>query len=237
LAAERQRLEKDAPVDLTLGISGSTAVGGDLLLAAAESIQHTETWTIVLVIAILMVVYRSPLLIIVPLLTSGVSLSLSIGILALLTQLHCCRGSIGGIQGFHDDQDLYRGHPVRIGERISALFLIARLREEFSHSQPGTYQAVSSALTKVGDALVASAFTTIMGLAMMYFRPEFGKFRNSGPAIGLCLLITLLACLTFAPALLTAMGSKVFWPFKVDAEGASSERNPQPAGTTSQIWW
>ena len=71
-------------------MTGSAVVGHDTNKAAGESIQNTTYSTIFLVVVILLVVYRSPLLAMVPLVTIALSVCVSLRLIALLTT---CRAS------------------------------------------------------------------------------------------------------------------------------------------------
>jgi RND superfamily putative drug exporter len=192
----------DPPLLLTTGAAG---VGRDLIRASGASLERTTLATILLVVLILILVYRAPLLALVPLITIAVSVWVAVHLLALLTL-------IPGV------------HLVNISKVFTivilygagtdyCLFLISRYREELSngHAQGS---AIRHSIVAVGAALAASAGTVICGLSLMGFA-EFAKVRCAGPAIALALAVALAAALTLTPALLRLLGGAVFWPARV----------------------
>lgn len=224
----------DFPREIRLGVSGSAAIAGDMLLAARESLKHTELTSLFLVLITLLVVYRSVLLLVVPLVTIFVSVWVATDLLAILAHA----SQIGSLPLF--SLKIFTTTRIFIVVVLFGsgtdfcLFLIARYRGELkSGAAPG--QAVSLALKGVGDALLGSALTTVLGLAMLAFA-DFGKYSNSGPAIALSLLITLFAALTLSPALLQGLQQLV--PARY-LDGLSvfrrADREPQ-RNRTSQIW-
>ena len=190
------------PEGLRLALSGSATVGRDMIREGAESSKATELWTVLLVIALLILIYRSPVLALIPLITVAVATEFSLALLALLAQ--------AGWVGLFNGIEVY----VKVlcyGAGVDyCLFLIARFKEELDESDDSR-AAVSGSISKVGDALVASACTVMCGIGMMIFA-DFGKFRQAGVAITIGLAIVLLASLTFTPALLRLCGRWAFWP-------------------------
>ncbi|MGA2258364.1 MAG: MMPL family transporter, partial [Thermoguttaceae bacterium] len=78
--------EPGFPTGLELGVTGSAAVGSDMLWSMKESIDNTELTTILLVTVILLIVYRSPGLVLVPLVSIAVSFFTSLNLIALVAQ-------------------------------------------------------------------------------------------------------------------------------------------------------
>jgi putative drug exporter of the RND superfamily len=204
--------------------TGSAGIGHDLVTAAGESLDGTTLATVLLVVVVLLLVYRAPLLALVPLATIALSVWVSMELLALMTLLP-------GV------------HLVNISKIFAivilygagtdyCLFLISRYREELSAGHP-VPSALGLSVGAVGAALAASAGTVMCGLGLMG-TAEFAKVRYAGPAIALSLGVALVASLTLTPALLRLLGNAVFWPGK--APGRSKKARRLVEDKESVIW-
>jgi RND superfamily putative drug exporter len=192
----------DAP---RLCVTGPAGVGRDLVRAGAESLDQTTIATVALVVVVLLLVYRSPLLAMVPLATIGVSVWVALKLLALVAL-------IPGVHLVNVSQVF--AIVILFGAGTDyCLFLISRYREKLAAGKPPA-ESVRRSVRAVGGAIAASAGTVICGLGLMAFA-EFAKVRSAGPVIALALAVGLAASLTLTPALLKVIGRYVFWPDKI----------------------
>ncbi len=183
-------------------VTGAAGVGRDLVAASGRGLEGTTAATVVLVLVLLLLVYRAPLLALVPLVTIGVSVWVALRGLALLTLLP-------GVYLVNVAQVFAVVLLYGAGTDY-CLFLISRYREELAGGRR-TGAALRRSVGTVGGALTASAGTVILGLGLMVFA-EFAKVRCAGPAIALALAVALAASLTLTPALLRLLGRTAFWP-------------------------
>lgn len=196
--------EQDAkrPKGLELSLTGSATLGRDLSTAEAASARNTGTLTVGLVVVLLAVIYRAPLIALVPLLTLFVAVDVSLHLLAILAQA----GYVPLFKGLKEYTTV-----ITYGPGIDyCLFLIARYEENLEACIPPK-KALSEAISQVGHAILASAATVTCGIGMLTFA-QFGKFHQAGIGISFTLAITLVATLTLTPALLFMVGHWAFWP-------------------------
>ena len=222
-----------APTGLEIGVTGTAAVGGDLLRAMKESLENTEITTVAAVALALAIIYRSVWLVVVPLGSIAVAVAASLKLLALLASWSLDRGDAWPQFRVFSTTQIFIVVLLFGAGTDFCLFLIARFRE-LRAAGASQREAVIEAVGRVGGAITASALTTIAGLAMMVFA-DFGKFTFSGPAIAISLAVALAVCLTLAPAILsTRLGGQVAGK---RAEPLPDETAAAQRGSVAQRIW
>jgi RND superfamily putative drug exporter len=207
LASIRDRLE-EAPAALDVYLTGDAPILAAYNSDTKNSIDSTTWITIVLVVAILLVIYRSPVSPIIPLVTIGIAYFISRGVVAFL-------GSGPLTISMYTNVFLI---VVLFGAGTDyCLFLISRFREEMA-DVAAAGPAVKTTVRTIGETIASSAGTVIVGLAMMA-AAELGLYNTTGPSIAIGVAIALLAGLTFTPALLSVLGHYAFWPRKPERIG------------------
>ncbi|MFF9210413.1 MULTISPECIES: MMPL family transporter [unclassified Streptomyces] len=213
--------KRDALVDdvraVAHGTDGLTVqVGGPGALAtdAAQvyrSLGGPLLYTTVGVVAVLLIlIYRSPVLWLVPLAVAGIADYLSTGVAYGLHQVFgtTVSGQSSGIMTI-----LVFGAGTDY-----ALLLVSRYREELRrHERP--YDAMRAALRGCGPAVLASSGTVAAGLLCL-LAADLNSNRAMGPLGTVGVLCALAAMLTLLPAVLVLLGRRVFWPL-VPAYGST----------------
>jgi RND superfamily putative drug exporter len=166
-------------------------INGTLLLAAVS-----------LVIFLLIVIYRSPMFFLIPLVAvlfaEMLSRSIGYGLTELGVTVNGQSSSIMSVLVLGAGTDY-------------ALLLVARYREEL-HRTADKYEAMRAALESAGPAIFASAATVIAALLCLTIAKVNGT-AGLGPIAAMGVACAALSMLTLLPALLTIFGRRAFWPF------------------------
>jgi RND superfamily putative drug exporter len=194
------RLEA-APEGLIGYVTGSVAIASDYLQCSLESVDRTAVITIVLVVTILLLIYRSLVSPLVPLATIGVAFLVSRGIVAWLTTLGLAVSSL---------TEMFLVVLLFGAGTDYCLFLVSRFREYMADGLTGP-EGARRTVDRVGETITSSAGTVIVGMVAMSFA-QMGLFANTGPSLALGVAVALLAGLTLTPALLALLGKWAFWP-------------------------
>jgi RND superfamily putative drug exporter len=166
-------------------------INGTLLLAA-----------VTLVIVLLILIYRSPIFLFVPLtaviFAELLARSLGYGLSELGVTINGQSSSIMSIMVLGAGTDY-------------ALLIVARYREELHHTLD-RHEAMAAAMRSAGPAVLASAATVIAALFCLMIAKVNGT-SGMGPIVAMGVACAALSMLTLLPALLTIFGRRAFWPF------------------------
>jgi RND superfamily putative drug exporter len=172
--------------------------------------------TVILVLVLLLVIYRSPVLPFVPLIAVGFGYFVAGGLLALLANAFdvTLSGQATSLMVI-----LLFGAGTDYG-----LLLISRYREDLRREGDARV-ALATALGETWEAIAASGLTVTLAVLTLLFA-QYGDYRSFAPVLGLGVFVTLVAGLTLMPALLALLGRRAFWP-RVPRQGDA---------TTHRVW-
>ena len=222
-------------VDATRAIAESNANGlvihitGPLGVAADNNnvfkgISGTLLYSAVaVVILILLITYRSPVLWLLPVLSSGVALIVAQAVVYLLAA-HA--GLVVNAQSAGILEVLVFGASTDY-----ALLIVARYREELRRHDR-RHAAMAEALQHAGPAIIASAVTVIVALLTL-LAAELNSTKDLGPVLAVGVAVGLVVMLTLLPALLVIFPRGVFWPYRPSYGSAE----PTTRGIWARVGW
>lgn len=184
-------------------ITGADVVKDDFTQMSQEGVQKTEIVAIIFIVIILILIFRSPVIPIVSLLSVGVSYIVSLSIIAHLVEQFNFPFSTF-------TQVFLVVILFGIGTDYNIL-LFTRFREELSknghilHAIKNTYKAA-------GQTILYSGIAVLLGLSALFFA-EF-KFYQSTGGVAIGVFVLLLVLFTLNPFFMALLGSKLFWPVK-----------------------
>jgi RND superfamily putative drug exporter len=187
---------------LTVHVTGAAGISADLNDAFAGTDSTLLLATVAVVTIILLLVYRSPFLWLVPLIAVGVSSQVANGVVYLLAE-HA--GVLVNGQSLAILPVLVFG----VGTDY-ALLLIARYREELRRHEERRV-AMAIALRRSLPAILASASTVVIALGCL-LAATMNSTRGLGPVLIIGIVAAFLTMSTLLPALLVILGRWVFWP-------------------------
>ncbi|MEU3843515.1 MMPL family transporter [Streptomyces sp. NPDC028635] len=192
----------DGGAGLAVHITGPGGTSADFA-KAFEGIDSTLLFSaMAVVIVMLLLTYRSPVLLFVPLISVVVALFTAQALIYLLAR-HAGLTVNGQSAGILTVLVFGAGTDY-------ALLLVARYREELRRAED-RHVAMRRALNRAGPAVLASGATVVLSMLVLLVA-EMNSTRGLGPVAAIGVLVALLTMLTLFPALLVCLGHWIFWP-------------------------
>jgi putative drug exporter of the RND superfamily len=187
--------------EVKLAITGPAGIVADMISIFARADIVLLLGTVGLIFILLILIYRSPLLALVPLIGAGLVYELvnkSIGIFGSAgMEIETQATSIMSILLFAALTDY-------------SLFIVARFKEELKKVE-NKFTAMKQAMEEVTEPILFSG-GTVLAAMLVLFAAIYEPYRNFAPVFSIALVLILLGGLTLLPALYVLFGRKAFWP-------------------------
>jgi RND superfamily putative drug exporter len=189
---------------LQAGLTGDVAMQVDSASAYSNAKTLIGLATIAMILILLGVIFRSPLAALLPVISVTLVYTLASSVIALAARTF----------EFQVSQSLTSLLIVvlfGVGTDY-IVFLLFRYRERLRAGQ-SPREALATAAARVGEVIASSALAVMVAFGAMLLA-VLGDFRAMAPGLVIAVGLMLLAGLTLVPAIISLLGTRVFWPSK-----------------------
>ncbi len=188
------------PTELT--VTGPAGIASDTIAIFSNADMVLLLCTIGLILILLIAIYRSPLLAVIPLLVSGI-------VYQVLDRL---LGLAGKQQWFAIDSQALSIASILLFAALTdySLFVFSRFREELKR-RADPYEAMGAAMKQVWEPIFFSG-GTVLAAMLVLFTADYQAYLHFAPIFSITMAIILTAGLTLVPSLFVLCGRKAFWP-------------------------
>ena len=219
--------KKDLASDaLHVRYSGPVGIATDAVSLFSKADTKLLMATVLLVLVLLIIIYRSPLLAVIPLIVVG----LAYGVISPTLGFFADQGWIA-----KDSQAVSIMTVLLFGAGTDyCLFLISKYREILFEVEDKS-TAMKLAVRESGGAILMSALTVVIGLATLSLA-HYGAFQRFAVPFSFGVLVMGIAALVVLPAILVLIGRVAFFPFvprTVDMAQRKGKKQNKPSHKTS----
>lgn len=184
-------------------ITGPAGIASDTLALFKNADLVLIFATIGLILVLLIAIYRSPLLALIPLVAAG-----------LVYQTVDRLIGLAGLKGwFVIDRQALSIMLILLFAVLTdyCLFVFSRYREQLKRNV-NQYAAMRAAMAQVGEPILFSGGTVLIAMLTL-FAAIFKPYHHFAPVFAVAMVVILLGGLTLLPAIFALLGRKAFWPF------------------------
>lgn len=200
--------------EVKLAITGPAGIVADMISIFTRADIVLLLGTVLMIFVLLILIYRSPILAMVPLLGAG-----------LVYEVVNKTIGIFGSGGLKVESQSISIMSILLFAALTdySLFIVARFKEELK-KEADIYIAMKRTMEEVTEPILYSG-GTVLAAMLVLFAASFGPYRSFAPVFSIALVLILLGGLTLLPALYALFGRKAFWPAipKVDYKAVSKE--------------
>ncbi|MGE6489708.1 MMPL family transporter [Paenisporosarcina sp. NPDC076898] len=222
----KESVENYVDKDVSVEWTGPAGIVSDTISLFSQADVVLLLATIGIVFVLLLLIYKSPVFAVLPLIGAGIVYGIVDRLLGLL----------GLSEWVTIENQALSIMTILLFAVITdyALLIFSRYREELRNGLTIEH-AMKLSVAHVREPILFSGGTVLVAVLLL-FTAVYEPYRNFAPVFATAIVVLLIAGLTLLPALFGLVGRKAFWPLAIDQPTRTNWWSKVAASVTSKPW-